>query len=105
MPLFEHGKIHVEVDDKGYLVDFDQWNERIAAALAADEGIATLTDDHWAVIDFLREFQEEKGTAPMVRVLCQGVGMNLQRIYELFPGGPSKTACRVAGLPRPDSCV
>jgi TusE/DsrC/DsvC family sulfur relay protein len=105
MPVFEHGRIRVDVDDQGYLLDFDQWNDRIAEALAADEGIAALTDDHWTVIEFLREFQEEKGTAPMIRVLCRGVGMNLQRIYELFPGGPAKCACRVAGLPRPDSCV
>jgi tRNA 2-thiouridine synthesizing protein E len=105
MPTFEYGRGRVELDDKGYLVDFDQWNDSIAKALAEDEGIPELTDDHWTVVDFLREYQEEHAMAPMIRVLCKHTGMNLQRIYDLFPGGPAKCACRVAGLPRPDSCV
>ncbi len=101
MPQFQSGSVNVEVDDQGFLVDFDQWTEAVAAALAADEGIAGLTGDHWTVITFLRDFQAEKGTAPMIRVLCRGTGMTLQRIYDLFPGGPAKCACRVAGLPDP----
>ena len=105
MSEFVSGKINVAVDDRGYLVDFDQWNDRIAAALAAAEGIAELTADHWTVIDFLRDHQEAKGAAPMIRVLCKGVGMTLQQIYDLFPGGRAKCACRVAGLPYPESCV
>ena len=105
MPTFNYGRGRVELDDKGYLVEFDRWTDKIARALAADEGIAELTDAHWTVIDFLREHQEERGAAPMIRVLCKGTGLTLQGIYDLFPGGPSKCACRVAGLPRPDSCV
>ena len=105
MPLFENGRIRVELDDKGYLVDPQQWNEKVAAALAAAEGIPELTDDHWKVIDFLREFQEEHGAAPMIRVLCKGTGFALKKIYMLFPKGPTKGACKIAGLPRPDSCV
>ncbi|MFO7607887.1 MAG: TusE/DsrC/DsvC family sulfur relay protein [Candidatus Krumholzibacteriia bacterium] len=105
MPTFTHGPIRVEVDEQGYLSDFGAWTGDVAAALAADEGIAVLTDDHWTVIRYLRAFQQEKGTAPMIRVLCRETRMSLQRIYELFPGGPAKCACRVAGLPKPDSCV
>lgn len=105
MPTFSHGTVRVEVDDDGYLRDFGAWSEDVAAALAADEGIAALTDDHWTVIGYLRAFQVEKGTAPMIRVLCRETGFSLQRIYELFPGGPAKCACRIAGLPKPDSCV
>jgi tRNA 2-thiouridine synthesizing protein E len=105
MTTFEYGRGRVELDDKGYLVDFEQWNDRVAEALAQDEGIAELTDGHWTVIDFLREYQEEHQAAPMIRVLCKGVSMTLQQIYDLFPGGPAKCACRVAGLTRPDSCV
>jgi len=105
MPLFESGKVRVDLDDKGYMNQPDMWNEKVAAALAKDEGIIDLTEDHWTVIDFLRDFQEEHGTAPMIRVLCKGTGFSLQKIYDLFDNGPAKGACRVAGLPRPDSCV
>jgi len=105
MPQFQRGSVSVDVDDQGFLADFDRWTEDVAAALAADEGIAELTADHWTVIGYLREFQARKGAAPMIRVLCRGTGMTLQRIYDLFPGGPAKCACRIAGLPRPDSCV
>ncbi len=105
MPLFEHGNIRIELDDKGFLVEPDQWNAKVAAALAADEGISELTDEHWRIIDFLRDYQQEHGTAPMIRVLCKETGFTLKRIYELFEQGPAKGACRVAGLPRPDSCV
>jgi tRNA 2-thiouridine synthesizing protein E len=64
-----------------------------------------LTPDHWRVIDFLRRHQSEHGAAPMIRVLCRETGFSLQKIYDLFPKGPAKGACRVAGLPRPASCV
>ena len=94
-----------EFDDKGYLKEFDAWNRDLAAALAAEDGIAELTDEHWRVIDFLRGHQAERGVAPMVRVLCKETGFTLKEIYTLFPNGPAKGACRVAGLPRPDSCV
>lgn len=105
MPFVTHGGTRVEVDDKGYLVDFTAWNEEIAAALAIDEGIDPMTDDHWCLITFLRGYQTEHGRAPMIRLLCRETGFSLQKIYDLFENGPARGACRVAGLPRPDSCV
>ena len=93
------------VDAKGYLTDFDAWTPELAAALAARQDIDELTADHWLVIDFLRRYQSAHGAAPMIRVLCRETGFSLQKIYELFPEGPARGACRVAGLPRPDSCV
>lgn len=105
MTLFENGKIRVDLDDQGYMLEPDQWNDKVANALALDEGIEELTEDHWKIIDFLRDFQEENDAAPMIRVLCRETGFTLMRIYELFDNGPAKGACRVAGLPRPDSCV
>jgi TusE/DsrC/DsvC family sulfur relay protein len=94
-----------ELDEKGYLIDPESWTRAVAADLATADGIPALTDDHWRVIEFLRTFQAEHGTAPMIRVLCKGTNCSLQQIYDLFPKGPAKGACRVAGLPRPDSCV
>ncbi|MCP4291200.1 MAG: TusE/DsrC/DsvC family sulfur relay protein [bacterium] len=105
MPIFENGKIRVDLDEKGYLLDPEQWNDKVAQALAQDEGIDKLTEEHWRVIDYLREFQEEHNTAPMIRILCRETGYTLMQIYDLFENGPAKGACRVAGLPRPDSCV
>jgi TusE/DsrC/DsvC family sulfur relay protein len=95
----------VELDERGYMLDFTAWTEEVAALLAAEEGIAELSEDHWTVIHFLRGFHAEHGVAPMVRVLCKETGFNLARIYELFENGPAKGACKIAGLPRPDSCV
>ncbi len=93
------------LDDKGYLLDFQAWTREVAVDLATANDIPALTDDHWRVIDFLRGYHAAHGTAPMIRVLCRETGCSLQQIYDLFPKGPAKGACRVAGLPRPDSCV
>jgi tRNA 2-thiouridine synthesizing protein E len=105
MSEFNAKGLGVALDDKGYLTDFDAWTRDIAVALAAVGGIGELTPGHWRVIDFLREHQRSHGAAPMIRVLCKETGLSLKEIYELFPNGPAKDACRVAGLPRPDSCV
>ena len=105
MAWLQRGKVRIELDDQGHMTEPGQWNDKVAEALAEDEGIAPLTREHWVIIDFLREYHEEHDTAPMIRVLVKGTGVSLQKIYELFPSGPGKGACRVAGLPRPDSCV
>ena len=94
-----------EFDDKGYLIDFNGWTPDLAAKLAAEDEINELTAAHWRVIGFLRGYQDKHEAAPRVRVLCAETGFSLKEIYELFPNGPAKGACRVAGLPRPDSCV
>ena len=94
-----------DLDEKGYLRDFQAWTREVAVHLAAEDNIPDLTADHWRIIDFLRAYHADRGTAPMIRVLCKGTACSLQQIYDLFPNGPAKGACRVAGLPRPDSCV
>jgi len=105
MPWFETDDIRVEVCHHGYLVDFEDWNVDLARALAADEGIADLSADHWHIINFLRDYHRQHDAAPMIRILCKRTEFSLKEIYDLFPSGPAKSACRVAGLPRPDSCV
>jgi tRNA 2-thiouridine synthesizing protein E len=64
-----------------------------------------LTEKHWAVITCIREHYLAHGMAPMIRALCQHTGLRLREIYALFPSGPAKGACKVAGLPKPDGCV
>jgi tRNA 2-thiouridine synthesizing protein E len=96
----------VALNEEGFLEDPSIWNEDLAKALAqSEEGLDTLGDEHWAVIRFIRAHFEEKQGAPMVRAVCKGTGLRLQQIYDLFPSGPAKGACKLAGLPKPDGCV
>ena len=105
MPMFEHGDISIEVDEDGFIQEPEGWNENVAAALATTEGIDALTDDHWKVMNYLRNYYLEFGVAPMIRKLCKETGFKLKEIYELFPSGPAKGACKLAGLPKPTGCV
>ena len=105
MPTFEHGDIKLEVDEDGFIQDPDQWNEAVAAALATTEGVDELTEEHWKVVKYLRDYYLKFGVAPMIRKLCKETGFPLKKIYELFPSGPAKGACKVAGLPKPTGCV
>lgn len=94
-----------EVDGDGFLVNPDLWNDEVATLFARYDGIEELNDKHWAIVRIIRRNYEEKGMAPMVRSICQETGLKLREIYELFPLGPARGACRVAGLPKPDGCV
>jgi TusE/DsrC/DsvC family sulfur relay protein len=96
----------IEVNEDGFLVHPEEWDRKVAEILAREEeGIENLTDEHWAVIDYIRQYYLENSNAPMVRSLCKATQFSLKRIYELFPSGPAKGACKLAGLPKPDGCV
>jgi len=96
----------LELNEEGFLIDSKKWDKQVAEALAkAAEGINNLTPEHWSVIEFIRNHFLETNLAPMVRSICQTTGLPLRRIYELFPSGPAKGACKIAGLPKPDGCV
>ncbi|MBQ2837123.1 MAG: TusE/DsrC/DsvC family sulfur relay protein [Peptococcaceae bacterium] len=95
----------VELDEDGFLVVLDQWNEDVAKYLAKEEGVEDLNEDHWKIINYLRGYFAEYGIAPMVRKMTKESGYSLKEIYDLFPSGPAKGACKVAGLPKPTGCV
>ncbi len=96
----------IQLNEEGFMQNPDEWNEDIAVALAkSEEGLDSLTDEHWSAIRYIREYYEEKKMAPMVRKVCKNSGLSLTRIFELFPSGPAKGACKLAGLPKPDGCV
>lgn len=104
-----NGQIY-QVTNKGNLKDASQWNEEIAAHMASKEGI-TLSDEHWEVINYSRKFYFEYGMAPMVRLLmkymkehCGPEKSSEDYLYKLFPQGPSRQGCRIAGLPEPQGC-
>ncbi|MBN1274172.1 MAG: TusE/DsrC/DsvC family sulfur relay protein [Candidatus Aminicenantes bacterium] len=106
MGFIEVNSRKIETNEEGFLVNPDEWDKDIASALAmAEENIDNLTEDHWKVINYIREYYTEKKLAPMVRKVCKNSGFPLKYIYELFPSGPAKGACKVAGLPKPDGCV
>ena len=106
MPNIEHDGRQLEVNEEGFLVHPEEWSEGLALFLArTDENLDTLTEEHWAVIRFIRKHFEERQSAPMVRAICKTTGVPLKRIYELFPSGPAKGACKVAGLAKPTGCV
>jgi TusE/DsrC/DsvC family sulfur relay protein len=105
MPMFTHGDISVAVDEDGFMESPELWNQVVAAALGTTEGVTNLTDDHWKLVNYLRNYYLQFGVAPMIRKLCKETGFSLKRVYELFPSGPAKGACKVAGLPKPTGCV
>jgi tRNA 2-thiouridine synthesizing protein E len=106
MPEIEANGETIQLNEEGFMLNPEEWNEDIALALAkSQEGIDSLTAEHWSAIRYIREYYEEKKMAPMVRKVCKNSGLSLTRIFELFPSGPAKGACKLAGLPKPDGCV
>ncbi len=105
MPTIELAGQQIAVDEDGFLEDPSIWSEEIAAALAKTEEVPELTEDHWKVVNYLRDYYQEFGIAPMIRKLCKQTGFKLKEIYSLFPTGPAKGACKIAGLPKPTGCV
>ncbi|MDX9874090.1 MAG: TusE/DsrC/DsvC family sulfur relay protein [Spongiibacteraceae bacterium] len=101
----------VELDDEGYLLDFNAWNRSVAEALARQDAL-TLTPEHWEIIELLRLFYQEFQQAPAMRALVKYVGLQLGadkgnsiHLLRLFPGSPARRAARIAGLPRPEHCL
>ena len=105
MAEFQVGDVTLEIDEDGFIQEPDRWNEEVAKALAKTEGVDALSEDHWKLVNYLREYYLEFGIAPMIRKLCKATGFKLKYVYELFPSGPAKGACKVAGLPKPTGCV
>ncbi|MDH4127476.1 MAG: TusE/DsrC/DsvC family sulfur relay protein [Spirochaetota bacterium] len=110
MPIEVGGKV-IETDENGFVLNVDEWTKEVADFLAEQEGLE-MTDAHWEVINFLREYYAEYKIAPMIRILTKAIGKklgpdkgNTKYLYELYPGGPAKQACKIAGLPKPTGCV
>jgi len=111
MPTVDIAGKSVEVDEEGYLVNLGDWDEDVAAYLAKEEKV-DMTENHWEVVNFLREYYSEYQIAPAVRVLTKAIAKKLgpdkgnnKYLYELFPYGPAKQACKIAGLPKPTGCI
>jgi len=105
MSQMEMAGIMFEVDENGFMQETPKWNQEIAKAYAQKENVNALTDDHWKAINYLRNYYLEFGICPMIRKLIKETGLNLSRLYELFPEGPANSACKWAGVPKPTGCV
>lgn len=96
--------IEVDVNGEGYLTDMSQWNEQVAAAIAAEESIGALTDAHMKVIRYLRD-QQARGAALTIRGMGKSGVVTTKELYDLFPGGPLKKSSKIAGIPKPVGCI
>lgn len=94
----------VDVNSEGYLTDMNQWNGEIAKELAAGLGVPELSEKHWAVLNWLRE-QHAGGVELNIRKVGGSGICDIKEFYQLFPNGPLKNASKIAGLPKPTSCL
>jgi len=101
----------VAADEEGYITNLGDWTPELAGVIAKAEEIE-MDDERWEVVNFLRDYYDEYQIAPAVRVLIKALKKtmgpekgNNKYMYELFPYGPAKQACKIAGLPKPTGCV
>ncbi|MCX7010987.1 MAG: TusE/DsrC/DsvC family sulfur relay protein [Candidatus Sumerlaeota bacterium] len=99
------GGKEMEVDEDGFIQKPEEWDQGVAQDLAKTEGVQDMSDNHWKLVHYLRDYYLKFGMAPMIRKLCKETGFSLKEIYEMYPSGPAKGACKVAGLPKPTGCV
>ena len=105
MPRATLGGQEIEVDEDGFIQELEKWNKAVAEDLAKIEEAYPMSEDHWKLVDYLRNYYLEFEIAPPVRMLTKKTGFELKYIYQLFPKGPAAGACKVAGLPKPTGCV
>ncbi len=95
----------VAFNAEGFMTDPKQWTKEIAIELAKQEGIETLTDAHWKIIEYCRQVGLATGKAPTLRQITTGTGVSTKDLFALFPKGPAKKVARIAGLGKPEGCV
>ena len=109
--MLEFNNRQIETDKQGYLLDSNDWCEDLAPIIAEQENI-TLSEQHWEVVHFVRDFYLEYNTSPAIRMLVKAMAQKLGEekgnsmyLYKLFPKGPAKQATKIAGLPKPARCI
>ena len=93
----------VQVNDQGYMTDLNEWNRMVGGEIAAEEEIE-MTDEHWDVIDYIQS-QYKNEVALSIRGIKKSGVINIKDFYRLFPGGPLKKSSKIAGIPKPVSCI
>ncbi|MGB7785735.1 MAG: TusE/DsrC/DsvC family sulfur relay protein [Salinimicrobium sp.] len=95
--------VKVDVNHEGYLTDFSQWNREVGEKIAAEEGI-TMTPRHWEIVEWLQQ-QVQAGKELSIRKIKNSGVLDIKEFYALFPGGPLKVSTKIAGVPKPKSCI
>ncbi|MEZ6144157.1 MAG: TusE/DsrC/DsvC family sulfur relay protein [Planctomycetaceae bacterium] len=95
--------LDISVDNEGYLTDLSQWSREVAEEIAKEEGIE-MTDQHWKVIEYIQDSFRNQESLSM-RSLGKRGPVSIKELYALFPDGPLKKASKIAGIPKPASCV
>lgn len=109
--MLEFNNQQIDTDKQGYLLDYTLWTKELAPIIAEQENII-LSEQHWEVINFVRNFYLEYSTSPAIRMLVKAMAKSLGEdkgnsiyLYKLFPKGPAKQATKIAGLPKPARCI
>jgi tRNA 2-thiouridine synthesizing protein E len=95
----------VPLDEDGFLAEMSGWTREVGTRLAESNDLGPLTEEHWKIIDYVRQYYLAHGKGPLVMQIGKATGMTSRRICELFPCGVAKGAYRLAGLPRPSGCL
>lgn len=109
---FELNGKSYETDEDGYLLDLSNWTMEVAGHMAVLEEV-DMSEQHWDVVNFLRDYYQEYQIAPAVKILIKEIAKknDMEKkvasvyLYDLFPNGPAVQACKIAGLPKPTGCV
>lgn len=111
MSIIEFKGRRIELDDDGYLKDFDDWSEELATYFSSNDEIR-LTETHWEVIRFVREYYREYQQTPMPKIIIKRLNSrygskkySIKMLYRIFPETPVRLACRYAGIPKPQGCT
>ena len=99
------GGIEVELDEDGFIQDPEQWSKEMAEDLAKTEEASPMSEEAWKVVNYIRDYYLKFEIAPPIRKLTKETGFDLKHVYEMFPSGPAKGACKIAGLPKPTGCL
>ena len=105
MPTRDYAGVSIQTNEEGFMTDSSQWTPQVGEAIACEVGVWPLSEEHWSVITFCREDAAREGQSPGLRRIAKNSGVDMKALYQLFPRGPGKLAARIAGLPKPKSCV
>lgn len=103
MPILEYGELEINIDDDGFLENYEEWNEKVACALAEKEGVDELTEDRTDILKFIRSHYEKYKIFPLLRAVCKNVHQPKNCLNEKFLDPVQ--AWKIAGLPNPGAEV